>query len=83
MKWVLNKWGGRDIRWCGMLKGENEGVENGESVETIVHFQHPHFPLLTFHIISSLSFTSFIQHSFHYTSTMVLFQEIQHPTLQI
>ena len=37
MKWMLNKLGGRKRRWCGMLKGENESVENGEDVETIVH----------------------------------------------
>ena len=37
MKWVLNKWGGRKWRWCGMLKGENKGVESEEGVETIVH----------------------------------------------
>lgn len=35
MKWVLNKWCGRDIRWCEMLKMKNEGVENGEGVKQL------------------------------------------------
>ena len=34
---------GRKIRWCGMLKRENEGVENKEGVETIVHGLKNHF----------------------------------------
>lgn len=36
MKWVLNKWNGIKRRWCGMLKGKNEGIENKKDVETIV-----------------------------------------------
>lgn len=34
---MLNKWNGREKRWCGMLKAEKEDVEYGEGVETIVH----------------------------------------------
>ena len=34
---MLNKWGERKRKWCGMLKRENKDVENEEGVETIVH----------------------------------------------
>lgn len=37
MKWVLNKWGGRERRRSEMLKRENESVNKRENVETIEH----------------------------------------------
>ena len=33
---MLSKWGGRERRWCGVLKREKEDVEYGEGVETTV-----------------------------------------------
>lgn len=36
MKYVLNKWNGKKRRWCWMLKGEKENVDNEIGVEIIV-----------------------------------------------
>ena len=38
---MLNKLGGKEKRWYGTLKRENESVENEEGIETIVHGKKP------------------------------------------